>query len=71
MQIKIITSVCEGLGEEPIIIIDGKAVTDFKHYHFDWDVYDHDETGHQGDQEDVTEDEAFKLHAKLTNTQKE
>ena len=70
MKIQIITSVCEGLGEEPIIIIDGKAVTEFEHYHFDLDLYDFDEKGFQGGQANVTEKEAFKLHSKLTGGSK-
>ena len=64
MKIKIITSVNEGLGEEPIIMIDGKIVADFEHYHFDWDGYDHDTKCIQGGEE-CTEEEAFKLHEKL------
>jgi hypothetical protein len=70
-SIEIITSVCDGLGENPVIKINGKIVKNFKHYHFDWDVYDHEDLGHQGGQEGLTEYEAEKLHAKLTNTQKE
>tara|TARA_R100001530_G_scaffold134304_1_gene108925 strand:- start:667 stop:957 length:291 start_codon:yes stop_codon:yes gene_type:complete len=70
-SIEIITSVCEGLGEEPVLKIDGKIVKDFKHYHFDWDVYDYDDTGYQGGKEDVTEDEAFRLHEQLTTTDEE
>ena len=66
MKIEIITSVCGGLGENPVIKIDGKIVKDFKHYHFDWDVYDCDDTGYQAGREDVTEKEAEKLHKELT-----
>jgi|3_EtaG_2_1085321.scaffolds.fasta_scaffold39508_4 hypothetical protein len=64
-SIEIITSVCDGLGENPVLKINGKIVKNFKHYHFDWDVYDCEETGYQGGRSDVTEAEAHGHHEEL------
>jgi len=66
MKIEIITSVNEGLGEEPVLKIDGKPVKNFDWYHFDWDVYDFEDKAFNGGQDNITEDAAFKLHAKMT-----
>ena len=44
MKIDIITSIVDGLAEEPVLKIDGKIVNDFNWHHFDWDVYNYEDT---------------------------
>jgi|10_taG_2_1085330.scaffolds.fasta_scaffold30439_6 hypothetical protein len=64
--IEIITSVCGGLLDNVVVKIDGKIVKDFDWYHFDWDVYDHDDISpYIGGLDNATQEQAEKQHEKL------
>ena len=67
MKIEIITSVVDGLmSDDPVLKIDGKIVKDFDWYHFDWDVYDHDDISpYIGGLDNATKEQAEKQHEKL------
>ena len=67
MKIEVITSVVDGLmSDDPVIKIDGKIIKDFDWYHFDWDVYDHEDIApYIGGLDNATQEQAEKQHDKL------
>ena len=73
MKIELITSVVDGLmSDNPIIKIDGKIVKnlDFDWYHFDWDIYDYEDTApYIGGLDNATKEQAEKQHKKLIGDQ--